>query len=132
MNIITNRIFIVHLRGDGLQVLDSFNLVIEPGKQIAIVGASGAGKSTIVSLILRLYDPAAGEVLIDNIAVKDYNLRWLRRQIGLVSQEPVLFGVSIAQNIMYGAEAVSYEDMVEAAKLANAHDFITALPQVRS
>jgi len=132
VNIITNRIFIVHLRGDGLQVLDSFNLVIEPGKQIAIVGASGAGKSTIVSLILRLYDPAAGEVLIDNIAVKDYNLRWLRRQIGLVSQEPVLFGVSIAQNIMYGAEAVSYEDMVEAAKLANAHDFITALPQVRS
>lgn len=112
-------------------MLDDFNLVIEPGKQIAIVGSSGAGKSTIVSLILRFYDPTAGEIYIDNIAIRDYNIGWLRRQIGLVSQEPVLFGVSIAENISYGADDVTREEVIEAARQANAHDFIMALPNVR-
>lgn len=96
------------------------------------MGSSGAGKSTIINLILRFYDPSVGEIYIDGVAVKDYNVGWLRRQIGLVSQEPVLFGVSIAENIIYGAENVSREEVIEAAKQANAHDFIISLPKVRS
>lgn len=105
-------------------------MTIDPGKQVAIVGSSGAGKSTIVSLILRFYDTSSGEVCIDDISVKKYNLHWLRSQIGLVSQEPVLFGVSIAENIKYGSEYATDEEIVEAAKQANAHDFISKLPKV--
>lgn len=105
-------------------------MTIEPGSQVALVGSSGAGKSTIVSLILRFYDTTSGEIYLDNIAVRDYNVRWLRSQIGLVSQEPVLFGVSIAENIKYGTEYATDEDIIEAAKQANAHDFIIMLPQV--
>lgn len=105
---------------------------IEPGTSVAIVGASGAGKSTVVGLLLRFYDPNDGKVLIDGIPVNDFNLAWLRSQIGLVSQEPVLFGVSIADNIRYGRENITEIDIVKAATLANAHSFIKDLPRVSS
>lgn len=121
---ISARLYIV------FQVLNGLNLTIEPGSQVALVGSSGAGKSTIVSLILRFYDTTSGEIYLDNIPVRDYNVHWLRSQIGLVSQEPVLFGVSIAENIKYGSEYTTDEDIIEAAKQANAHDFIVTLPQV--
>lgn len=115
-------------RPDSL-VLKGLNLKIEPGKTVAIVGPSGAGKSTIVSLILRFYDVLRGQVLIDNISLSEYNIKWLRNQIGLVSQEPVLFGVSIAENILYGSENASMEDVVNASRKANAHDFIIKFPK---
>lgn len=114
------------------QILNGLSLNIQPGKTTAIVGSSGAGKSTIVGLIQRFYDPNAGQVCVDGIPLTELNVRWLRSRIGLVSQEPVLFGVSIAENISYGRENVSYEEIEEAAKQANAHDFIMALPQVNA
>ena len=93
----------------------------------------GCGKSTVVSLIERFYDVLKGSVLLDQADLRDLNVRWLRGQIGIVSQEPVLFNVSIADNIRYGANhrEVSDEEIIEAAKAANIHDFIQSLPQVR-
>ena len=98
-----------------------------------MVGPSGCGKSTVVSLIERFYDVLKGNVLLDQADLRDLNIRWLRGQIGIVSQEPVLFNVSIADNIRYGANhrEVSDEEIIEAAKAANIHDFIQSLPQVR-
>lgn len=82
-------------------------------------------------MILRFYDTTDGEVCLDGVSVKNYNVHWLRGQIGLVSQEPVLFGVSIAENIKYGSNDATAEEVIEAAKQANAHDFIIKLPEVR-
>lgn len=113
-----------------MQILNGLSLNVAPGKTAAIVGSSGAGKSTIISLILRFYDPNSGQVCIDDIPVSEFNVNWLRNQIGLVSQEPVLFGVSIKENISYGRENVTEYEVEEAAKQANAHDFITKLPAV--
>lgn len=110
--------------------MNGLTLDILPGKTTAIVGSSGAGKSTIVSLIQRLYDPSSGQVCIDGIPLTELNVRWLRSHIGLVSQEPVLFGVSIAENISYGREEVTQDEVIEAAKRANAHNFIMTLPEV--
>ncbi|KAI8865284.1 ABC transporter-like protein, partial [Ramicandelaber brevisporus] len=99
---------------------------------VALVGSSGSGKSTIVGLVERFYDPAAGDVLFDGVNAKDISVRHLRQQIGLVAQEPVLFGTTIFRNIVWGASSDDYEptrDEVErAARLANAHDFIMQLP----
>lgn len=95
---------------------------------VALVGESGSGKSTVVSLIERFYDPEGGAVLIDGVNVNEFQLKWLRQQIGLVSQEPVLFNESIRANICYGKEGVTEEEMVRAAKDANAHNFISTLP----
>lgn len=103
---------------------------IEPGRTTAIVGSSGGGKSTIISLILRYYDTNDGQVCIDGIPVTDLNLKFLRDQIGLVSQEPVLFGVSIAENIRYGRSDVTFAELIEASKQANAHEFVMKLPKV--
>lgn len=104
---------------------------IEPGKTAAICGSSGAGKSTIISLIQRFYDPIRGEVCIDGTPLTQLNVKWARSQIGLVSQEPVLFGVSIAENIKYGRNDVTDGEVEDAAKQANAHNFISKLPMVR-
>ncbi|XP_035829455.1 multidrug resistance protein 1, partial [Aplysia californica] len=112
-----------------VQVLKNCNLDIEPGQTVALVGASGCGKSTIVNLIQRFYDPDQGQVLLDGTDVKELNIHWLRRKIGIVSQEPVLFGLTIAKNIALGRPGVSMEEVVQAAKMANAHDFISALPE---
>ena len=93
------------------------------------MGESGSGKSTVVSLIERFYDPEGGVVLIDGVNVNEFQLKWLRQQIGLVSQEPVLFNESIRANICYGKDGVTETEMISAAKDANAHNFISALPE---
>ena len=96
------------------------------------MGPSGCGKSTIVSLIERFYDPTRGCVTLDEEGVRGMNIRWLRRQVGVISQEPILFDTTIAENIRYGAlfRQVSDEEVVEAAKTANVHSFIETLPNV--
>lgn len=95
------------------------------------MGHSGCGKSTCIQLLQRLYDPSEGEILLDGIEIKSLNVNWLREKIGVVGQEPVLFGTSIYENIRYGRENAGKKDIEEAARVANAHDFIVKLPQVR-
>ena len=113
-------------------VLRGLNISVKPGQTLALVGPSGCGKSTVVSLIERFYDPLIGSLLIDDINAHDLNIRWLRSQIGIVSQEPTLFDASIAENIRYGAlfREISDEEVIEAAKAANINSFIQALPEV--
>ncbi|XP_052878978.1 ABC transporter B family member 4-like isoform X2 [Gossypium arboreum] len=111
------------------QIFSGFSLSIPCGTTAALVGESGSGKSTVISLIERFYDPQAGEVLIDGINLKDFQLRWIRGKIGLVSQEPVLFTSSIKDNIAYGKEDATIEEIQAAAELANAAKFIDKLPQ---
>src|SRR6056297_3383957 len=106
------------------KVLKEINLKIKPGEMIAIVGHSGAGKSTLVNLIPRFYDVDSGEVRIDGINIKDVKIDTLRKQIGIVPQETILFKGTIAENIAYGAEHKSREEILDAAKKANAHQFI--------
>ena len=115
-----------------VQVLQGLNVEVSSGKTLALVGPSGCGKSTIVSLLERFYDPESGSLTLDGSDLRDLNIRWLRSQVGIVSQEPVLFDTSIADNIRYGANfrEVSDEEVVEAAKAANIHSFIDSLPQV--
>lgn len=133
------------------QVLQDFNLTIEPGHSAALVGPSGGGKSTVVSLLTKLYKISSGQISLDGHDIDSLNANWLRRQIGLVSQEPILFAGTVRENICYGLalediematgsfspdtavlEAqtgqVSQERLEEVAKTANAHDFISALP----
>jgi ATP-binding cassette subfamily B (MDR/TAP) protein 1 len=108
-------------------ILDGFNLDIEPGQQVALVSPSGSGKSTVLALLLRFYDPCEGQVLVDGKDIRDYNLRYLRKHIGLVQQEPILFNLSIRENISYGNEGASESEIVEAAMEANIHEFISGL-----
>src|SRR5262249_32242737 len=110
-------------------VLKVIHLTIPAGQVAAIVGSTGAGKTTLVSLIPRLYDPTGGDVLIDGRDIRGYTLRSLRSQISVMLQETVLLQASIAENIAYGQPSASFEDIVAAARVANAHDFIMALPQ---
>lgn len=105
-------------------ILDDINLKIEKGKTVALVGSSGAGKSTLVDLIPRFHDTAKGELLIDGIRIEDYSLRSLRNQMGIVTQEPILFNDTIANNIALGADNATEEQIINAAKIANAHNFI--------
>ncbi|KAG1704958.1 hypothetical protein DVH05_004984 [Phytophthora capsici] len=112
-----------------VQILNDYNVTIEPGQTVAFVGASGGGKSTLISLLERFYDPQEGSVLLDSRDVKTLNVKWLRSQIGLVSQEPVLFATSISENIAAGGSGISRDQVVAAAKLANAHTFIMSLPE---
>ena len=115
-----------------VQVLQGLSIAVRPGQTLALVGPSGCGKSTVVSLLERFYDPLSGSLTLDGSDLRDLNLRWLRSQVGIVSQEPVLFDATIAENIRYGANfrEVSDEEVVEAAKAANIHSFIESLPQV--
>ncbi|MFD0999045.1 ABC transporter ATP-binding protein [Ohtaekwangia kribbensis] len=105
-------------------VLSNLNLTIEKGKTIALVGPSGGGKSTLADLIPRFYDPTLGEVLLDGISLKDYEIDSLRKQMGVVTQESILFNDTIFNNIAFGMENVKEEDVIHAARVANAHDFI--------
>jgi len=109
-------------------VLKDINFTLPRGKRYAIVGKSGSGKSTIASLLPRFYDVTKGEILIDNINIKDFTLKSLRANIALVTQETILFNDTISNNISYGTKNKSFEDIVEAAKKANAYDFIMNLP----
>ncbi|KAL4222180.1 ABC transporter B member 11 [Mactra antiquata] len=112
-------------------VLNSLDLSIEPGQTVALVGSSGCGKSTTVQLTERFYDPENGIVSLDKYDIKSLNIQWLRRQIGIVSQEPVLFDRSIAENITYGDNMrnVTMDEVIAAARKANIHEFISSLPQ---
>ena len=115
-----------------VKVLQGLTVSIKAGQTLALVGPSGCGKSTIVSLVERFYDPVTGNVMLEGTDLRDLNLSWLRRQVGIVSQEPVLFDATIAENIRYGAlyREVSDQEVIEAAKSANIHSFIESLPQV--
>jgi len=110
-------------------VLKDLSLLALPGEAIALVGASGAGKTTLVNLLPRFYDPQAGEIFIDGINIQDITLKSLRRQIGIVPQETTLFSGTIAQNIAFGQAEFDLKDVQEAAKIANAHQFITQFSQ---
>jgi len=110
------------------EVLDGVSCDVVPGKTMAIVGPSGSGKSTSISLVSRFYDVEKGRILIDGVDIRTYDPQWLRMQIGLVSQEPVLFAMSIEENIMYGSEGATMANVQRAAKMANAHDFIMRIP----
>jgi ATP-binding cassette subfamily B protein len=113
----------------GRPVLRDINLNVEPGRCVALVGPSGNGKSTLVGMILRLYDPSTGSVRIDGRDIRDYTLDSLRAQVGVVMQDTVLFAASARDNIAYGAPDPTDEEIIAAARLANAHDFIEALPE---
>ncbi|KAL4202983.1 hypothetical protein AMTRI_Chr02g224010 [Amborella trichopoda] len=110
-------------------IFAGFSLCIPSGRTVALVGESGSGKSTIISLIERFYDPDAGEVLVDGVNLKHLQLRWIREKIGLVSQEPVLFASSIRENIAYGKDGATTEEIMSAIELANASKFIDNMPQ---
>lgn len=113
-----------------VQIFSGFSLQIPSGKTAALVGQSGSGKSTVISLVERFYDPESGEVLIDGVNLKNLQLKWIREKIGLVSQEPILFLTSIRENIAYGKENATDEEIRNAIELANAAKFIDKLPQV--
>ena len=116
-----------------VKVLQGLTVCVKPGQTVALVGPSGCGKSTLISLIERFYDLTGGHVTIEGTDIKSINPSWLRQQIGIVPQEPVLFDISIAENIRYGALHcdVSDEEVIAAAKSANIHNFIESLPLVR-
>ncbi|KAL3652974.1 ATP-binding cassette, sub-B (MDR TAP), member 4 [Castilleja foliolosa] len=111
------------------EIFSGFSLSIPRGTTAALVGQSGSGKSTVISLVERFYDPQAGQVLIDGINLKEFQLKWIRSKIGLVSQEPVLFMGSIKDNIAYGKDGAANQEIRAAAELANAAKFIDKLPQ---
>ncbi|GAU20320.1 hypothetical protein TSUD_338010 [Trifolium subterraneum] len=110
-------------------ILNDFSLSVPAGKTIALVGSSGSGKSTVVSLIERFYDPTSGQVTLDGNDIKTLKLKWLRQQIGLVSQEPALFATTIRENILLGRPDADQVEIEEAARVANAHSFIIKLPE---
>jgi subfamily B ATP-binding cassette protein MsbA len=114
--------------GDVAPVLRDVNFTIKPGQVVGIVGPTGGGKSTVVSLIPRFYDPTAGRVLIDDADIRDWKLVSLRREVGFVLQETILFQGTIRENIAYGRPDATDEEIVEAAKLANADEFIVKMP----
>lgn len=110
-------------------ILEDFNLRVSSGESMAVVGPSGSGKSTLISLIMRFYDPISGAVLIDGRDIRTLNLRSLRLKIGLVQQEPALFSNTVYENIKYGNVGASEIEVLKAAKAANAHGFISRMPQ---
>jgi subfamily B ATP-binding cassette protein MsbA len=112
-----------------VSVLDNLDFDIEAKEKVALIGLSGAGKTTIVNLISRFYEPSSGRILIDGIDIRDVNLSSLRSQIGLVTQELILFNDTVRNNIAYGLEDTPMENILEAAKAAEAHEFIQKLPE---
>ncbi|EYU28159.1 hypothetical protein MIMGU_mgv11b000380mg [Erythranthe guttata] len=113
-----------------IQIFKNLSLHISFGKTCALVGESGSGKSTVISLLQRFYDPDSGHIYLDGVEIRKLNLKWLRQQMGLVGQEPVLFNETIRENISYGySKTPTEEEIVSAAKAAHAHEFISALPE---
>jgi len=100
------------------------NILINPGESVALVGESGCGKSTFVNLMMRFYDVDEGDILLDDVNIKDINLHDLRRAISLVMQEPVIFNYSILENVLYGKSSASNTEVLQAVKIANALEFI--------
>ncbi|MEJ2137705.1 MAG: ATP-binding cassette domain-containing protein, partial [Desulfofustis sp.] len=111
-----------------LPVLEDVSLIIPAGTRVGIIGRTGAGKTTLLGLLMRFYDPLAGEILLDGVNIRQYRTADLRQQFGIMLQEPVLFSSTIMDNIAYGRANASVEEIVAAAKSANAHEFISALP----
>ncbi|XP_065254509.1 ATP-dependent translocase ABCB1-like [Emys orbicularis] len=111
-----------------VKILKGLNLKVQSGKTIALVGSSGCGKSTAIQLLQRFYDPVQGEITLDGRDIRTLNIKWLREHIGLVSQEPILFATTIAENICCGREGITDYEIEKAAKEANAFDFISRLP----
>lgn len=112
-----------------ISIFEDLSLKVSAGKSLAVVGQSGSGKSTVIALVLRFYDPNFGKVLIDGCDIKSLNLRSLRLKIGLVQQEPALFSTTIYENIKYGKEETSEIEVMKAAEAANAHGFISRMPE---
>lgn len=110
-------------------ILNGLCLKVPAGKSVALVGESGSGKSTVISLLQRFYDPVGGEIRLDGVAIHRLRIKWVRSVMGLVSQEPALFATSIKENILFGNENATEEEIVDAAKTCNAHNFISMLPQ---
>jgi len=114
--------------GDGL-VLKNFDLEVQPGETLALLGATGSGKSTLINLLPRFYDPTSGRIIIDGTDIRDVTLESLRRQLSLVLQETYLFSATLKENISYGKTDATMDQVIAAAKAANIHDFITSLPK---
>uniref|UniRef100_M4DRJ2 ABC transporter B family member 2-like n=1 Tax=Brassica campestris TaxID=3711 RepID=M4DRJ2_BRACM len=110
-------------------IFKDFDLIVRSGQSMALVGQSGSGKSSVISLILRFYDPTAGTIMIEGKDIKKLDLKALRKHIGLIQQEPALFATTIYENILYGNEEASHSEVIESAMFANAHSFITSLPE---
>jgi subfamily B ATP-binding cassette protein MsbA len=118
-----------HYESQAVPALNDINLTIRAGEMVALVGSSGSGKTTLVNLIPRFYEPTAGRILIDGVDIQSYTLRSLRSQIGMVSQDVILFDDSVRNNIAFGREDATDEDIIQAARSAYAHDFVERLPQ---
>lgn len=110
------------------KIIDDLSLTVKAGETVALVGPSGAGKTTLFSLILRFYDPNSGTISFDGVDIKTVSLKNYRDQIGIVAQDPVIFSTTARDNIAFGLEDVSEDEIIQASKIANAHDFISALP----
>lgn len=110
-------------------IFNKIFLDIPAGKIVALVGGSGSGKSTVISLIERFYEPLSGHILLDGNDISELDVKWLRQQIGLVNQEPALFATSIRENILYGKDEATLEEITRAAKLSEALSFINNLPE---
>ncbi|KAL8231518.1 hypothetical protein R6Q57_001296 [Mikania cordata] len=127
-NIEFKEVFFSYPSRPDVLIFRNFSIFFPAGKTVAVVGGSGSGKSTVISLMERFYDPNQGQILLDNVDIKTLQLRWLRDQIGLVNQEPALFATTILENILYGKPDATTDEVEAAASAANAHSFITLLP----
>jgi ATP-binding cassette subfamily B protein len=116
-------------QGENVRALEDIHLTVEPNQVIALIGPTGSGKTSLVNLIPRFYDVSAGSLIVDGVDVREHDLVSLRRKIGIVLQTSLLFSVSVKENIAYGRPEASDEEIVEAAKAAQAHEFIQELPQ---
>ncbi|CAF0891101.1 unnamed protein product [Adineta steineri] len=123
-----NQVKFIYPSRPAVLVLNKLQLSIKSGQRIALVGASGCGKSTIVQLLERFYDVTHGELILDGVDIRQLNLQWLRSRLGVVSQEPILFDLTIAENITYGLENIPMDEIILAATKANIHEFIQQLP----
>tara|TARA_B100000959_G_C14839507_1_gene565407 strand:- start:159 stop:1040 length:882 start_codon:yes stop_codon:yes gene_type:complete len=119
----------VNFSYDKTSVLKNINLKIKKGEMVAIVGASGTGKSTLADLFLRFYDPSSGDMKIDGVDIKDFDIASLRSKIGFVTQDTFLFNDTVEANISYGTAQLSKEEIIKVAKIAKTHNFITKLPK---
>jgi ATP-binding cassette subfamily B protein len=115
--------------GENNPVLQMISFEVGPGTRVGIAGTTGAGKTTLVSLLTRFYDPTSGRITLDGVDLRDYRIADLRKQFAIVLQEPVLFSTSIAENIAYANPDATFEEIVAAAQAANAHEFISHLPE---